>query len=68
MAKAAGFDNWVNFFKFKRNWRLNIDLPVLGPWKTTTPINTPTWTLERNPFYYAVDTEGNQLRTSTRSR
>jgi len=61
IAKAAGFDNWVSHFKFKLNWRLNVDLPVLGPWKTTSPINTPTWTLDRNPYYYAVDPEGNQL-------
>ncbi|MDP8921637.1 MAG: ABC transporter substrate-binding protein, partial [Chloroflexota bacterium] len=60
-AKAAGYDNWVNLLKFKANWRLNPDLPILGPWKTTTPINTPTWTLDRNPYYYAVDPEGNQL-------
>ncbi|MCC7372854.1 MAG: ABC transporter substrate-binding protein [Chloroflexi bacterium] len=60
-AKAANFDSWVSYFKFKINWRLNPDLPVLGPWKTATPINTPAWTLERNPFFYAVDTEGNQL-------
>jgi peptide/nickel transport system substrate-binding protein len=26
-----------------------------------TPINTPTWRLERNPYYWAVDTAGNQL-------
>ena len=25
------------------------------------PINTPIWLLERNPYYYAVDTAGNQL-------
>jgi hypothetical protein len=25
------------------------------------PINTPTWVMERNPFYYVVDTDGNQL-------
>ena len=60
-AKAANFDNWVSHFKFKINWRLNVDLPVLGPWKTTSPINTPQWVLERNPYFYAVDTEGNQL-------
>ena len=30
-------------------------------WRTVRPINTPTWVLERNPFYYAVDTEGQQL-------
>jgi peptide/nickel transport system substrate-binding protein len=34
---------------------------VLSPWKTVTPINTPTWTLERNPYSIWVDTEGNQL-------
>ena len=36
-------------------------LPVLGPWRTVRPINTPIWLLERNPYYYAVDTAGNQL-------
>jgi ABC-type transport system substrate-binding protein len=61
MAREAQFDNWVNLFKFKANWRLNVDLPIIGPWKTVTPINTPTWTLERNPYYYAVDPAGNQL-------
>ena len=34
---------------------------MLGPWKTASPINTPNWVLERNPFFYAVDTDGNQL-------
>ena len=38
--------------KNRWDWRLNPELPVLAPWKTVTPINTPTWTLERNPFYY----------------
>ena len=46
---------------FKKDWTLNPELPTLGPWKTVRPINTPTWVLERNPFYWAVDTEGNQL-------
>lgn len=61
MAQDAKFDNWVNLFKFKANWRVNVDLPMIGPWKTTSPINTPTWILERNPYYYAVDPAGNQL-------
>ncbi len=60
-AKAAGFDGWLSYLKNRWDWRLNTDLPVLGPWKTVTPINTPTWALERNPFYYGVDSEGNQL-------
>ena len=61
MTKAAGIDTWVNFFRNRANWRFNNELPVLAAWKTTSPINTPTWTLERNPYFYAVDTEGNQL-------
>jgi peptide/nickel transport system substrate-binding protein len=60
-AKAAGFDSWVSYIRNRTNWGLNPDLPVLGPWKTVSPINTPTWGMERNPFYWAVDTAGNQL-------
>jgi peptide/nickel transport system substrate-binding protein len=60
-AKAAGFENWVQFLHFKKDWSLNPEVPTLGPWRTVQPINTPIWLLERNPFYYAVDTAGNQL-------
>jgi len=60
-AKAAGFDGWVSYFRNRTNWALNTELPVVGPWKTVSPINTPTWAMERNPYYWAVDTAGNQL-------
>jgi len=60
-ARAAGFDNWVRMLKIRHNWAINTDLPTLGPWRTTRAINTPTWAMERNPYFYAVDTAGNQL-------
>jgi len=60
-AKAAGFDGWVSYIRNRWDWRLNPELPVLTPWKTVTPINTPTWVLERNPYYMGVDSSGNQL-------
>ena len=60
-AKAAGFDGWVAYIKNRWDWRLNPDLPVLTPWKTVTPINNPSWVMERNPYFYEVDTAGNQL-------
>jgi peptide/nickel transport system substrate-binding protein len=60
-ARAEGFENWVRMIHAKKDWELNPEMPVLGPWRTTRPINTPTFALERNPFYYAVDVEGNQL-------
>lgn len=59
--REARFDNWVSMFKFKNDWALNPELPVVSPWKTVTPINTPIWTLERNPYSIWVDTAGNQL-------
>lgn len=61
IVKAAGYDNWVSFLKFKNDWALNPELPTVAAWKTVSPINTPTWTLERNPYFYMVDTAGNQL-------
>jgi peptide/nickel transport system substrate-binding protein len=60
-AKAAGHENWVQLPHFKKDWSLNHEVPTLGPWRTVQPINTPIWVLERNPFYYVVDTAGNQL-------
>ena len=60
-AKAAGFDGWKSLLQAKMRWDQNPDLPVLTPWKTTSPITTPNWVLERNPYYWEVDTDGNQL-------
>jgi len=51
----------VQMLHFKKDWELNSEVPVLGPWRSIRPINNPIWLLERNPFYYAVDTAGNQL-------
>ena len=60
-AKAAGFDNWAQMFKIKSDWRLNPDVPTVSAWKMVQPINGQTWLLERNPYFWAVDTAGNQL-------
>jgi peptide/nickel transport system substrate-binding protein len=60
-AAEGNFDNWVGLLRSKSNWTLNPELPVLTPWKTTNSITTPSWSLERNPYYWAVDTDGNQL-------
>ena len=60
-AKAAGYQNWVQYFRYKSDWRLNRDAPTLAAWKMVQPINGQIWLLERNPYYYVVDTAGNQL-------
>jgi peptide/nickel transport system substrate-binding protein len=59
--KEGGFDSWVVMMGNKLNWRLNPELPVLTPWKCVSPMNTPTFIAERNPYFWAVDSEGNQL-------
>jgi peptide/nickel transport system substrate-binding protein len=60
-AKAAGFDNWAQVFKIKSDWRLNPDVPTISAWRMVQPINSQTWVLERNAYFWTVDTEGNQL-------
>jgi peptide/nickel transport system substrate-binding protein len=60
-ARELGFENWGRMLSVKKDWELNTEVPTLGAWRTVKPINTPTWAMERNPYYWAVDTEGNQL-------
>ena len=51
----------MSLLKNRYSWALNNELPMMTPWKTVSPINTPTWSMERNPYFWAVDTAGNQL-------
>ncbi len=61
--KKEGFDTWYSLFSTKAStWdrTLNPELPVLEAWvlKETSPTRV---TFERNPYYWKVDTDGNQL-------
>lgn len=59
--KEAGFDSWKQLFRQSCATHNNRDLPVLGPWKVVQPITGQLFVLERNPYYWAVDPNGNQL-------
>ena len=61
MAKAGGDRSWVYRFQRMASPHKNRDLPVVGPWKLVTPITSEIYSFERNPYYFAVDPEGNQL-------
>jgi peptide/nickel transport system substrate-binding protein len=37
------------------------DMPTIGPWMVTSYVADQIATLSRNPYYWKVDTEGNQL-------
>jgi peptide/nickel transport system substrate-binding protein len=42
-------------------WFRNPDLPIINAWgAVNSPLEDP-WNMVRNPYYHAVDTEGNQL-------
>jgi peptide/nickel transport system substrate-binding protein len=61
LAEEGGFESWNLFFLNRNDAKMNVDVPVLTPWKPVTRIADSEFVLERNPFFWAVDTEGNQL-------
>ena len=60
-AKDAKFDNWATYFKNQNDSARNLACPTLAPWRYATLVTTPTAIMERNPFFFTVDTDGNQL-------
>lgn len=48
-------------FEEKQEWWTNPDCPVLSEWMPVEYKAADKLVLERNPYYYGVDTEGNQL-------
>ncbi|MGQ9632385.1 MAG: ABC transporter substrate-binding protein [bacterium] len=61
LAKERGFEFWYQLFQNRNDWIANPDLPTLRAWKPTTPGTAPRFIMERNPYYWKVDTAGNQL-------
>ncbi|MFW6269271.1 MAG: ABC transporter substrate-binding protein [Bacillota bacterium] len=63
-AEEAGFDHWYEYFQ-DRALRASIipgqpELPTLGPY-TLVEKKSNRHIFERNPYYWKVDAEGNQL-------
>jgi len=65
LAKEAKYDYWWQLFQYKakpsnRDDQQHPDIPTMGPWiaKEILPDGV-IW--ERNPYYWKVDTAGNQL-------
>ena len=60
LATAAGYDFWYQYWARQADPRVNIDRPVTKPFVAVR--ETPqTVFFERNPYFFMVDTEGNQL-------
>jgi peptide/nickel transport system substrate-binding protein len=61
-AVAAGYSDWTTYFNQNRsNWDMNPARPDLGPWIAKNVIGQALFVMERNPYYYCVDPENQQL-------
>lgn len=61
-AKKEGFDSWFAYFADKADFRVNPDYPTITAWRPLTSLKgKETQVLERNPYYWKVDAQGNQL-------
>ena len=68
-AKAAGFETWELWMTDRCSWATetirwaNPDLPMMNAWMIEEPLtgDATRTTFVRNPYYWKVDTEGNQL-------
>lgn len=66
LAESEGFDTWAGAFEFHMNGQVgqddfDPDLPVLKPWVLDEIDDFGNKFYVRNPYYWKVDTEGNQL-------
>ena len=62
VAKEEGFESWDDAFQYHFYWApiRDIDKPVMKPWRLTAMTDTVK-ELQRNPYFYEVDTAGQQL-------
>ncbi|MGA9062847.1 MAG: ABC transporter substrate-binding protein [Terracidiphilus sp.] len=61
LAREKGFGSWYQYYMMVRDYMHPIvDKPYVGPWIRV--VSTTTHDIyERNPYYFEVDQEGNQL-------
>lgn len=62
-AKAAGFASWYQLYLAKEDawWVNDPDRPTIWAWKAENSPTSPQFRMVRNPYYWKVDTAGNQL-------
>jgi peptide/nickel transport system substrate-binding protein len=71
MAKAASLETWVQLFNQHLGWGMGVwrvepwmkddPYPVLSAWHAVETPQEGLFIFERNPYYWKVDVEGNQL-------
>jgi peptide/nickel transport system substrate-binding protein len=71
LVQEAGVESWTDLFSQRGGWRaagpdtlwVNAELPTINPWMLVNGMGPSTTQLQlvRNPYFYGVDPEGNQL-------
>ena len=59
--EESGFDTWTALFSDRNLWYLNPDLPSLYSFPAKNPLSEELFLMERNPYFWQVDPDGNQL-------
>ena len=59
--EEAGFNSWEEYYTDRRWWYLNPDLPSIGPWISKNELSNELFLMERNPYFFGVDSDGRQL-------
>jgi len=58
----AGIDSWIDLYRREAHPQTaSADRPYLWPWTPDPATPDGRWSWTRNPYYYKVDEEGNQL-------
>jgi peptide/nickel transport system substrate-binding protein len=65
LLKKSGIRKWSELYKRTERWYLGYldpDIPTLRPWVLSRESSSPNiYEFVRNPYYWAVDTDGKQL-------
>ena len=60
--KKRGSADWQTYYiQYARSWTANPDKPSLGAWVSKNDHGQEVFQMERNPYFWAVDPQGNQL-------
>jgi len=59
--KKEGFDRWIDLFGSKYEHFNNPGCPQIDAWIPINEVDKPIQVLVRNPYYWKVDPQGNQL-------
>jgi len=59
--KDKGFNDWQSYYGNRNTAHLNPDRPGVGGWVYRSPLSEEMFIMERNPYFFGVDEEGQQL-------